>query len=93
MAVVDRHFRRKGMLQQTCDGGNDNQCYPAGTLDSTQALVAMEPAKFGSNKCKGSRRLGKRAMHSSDGDFIVVVITTRNNQELKKVVGCVKFLK
>lgn len=35
-------------------------------------LVAMEPAKFGPNKCEGSRRWGKRG----DGDFIAVVMTT-----------------
>lgn len=72
------------MPQQLGDGDNDKQRHPAGTLDSTQALVAMEPAKFGSNKCEGSRRWGKRVMHSSDGDFIVVVMTTGNNEKLSK---------
>lgn len=81
MAVVDWPRHRKPMLQQLGDG-DDDQRHPAGTLDSTQLLVAMEPAKFGSNKCEGSRRWGKRVIHSSDWDFIVVVMSTGNNQKL-----------
>lgn len=69
------------MPQQLGDGDNDNQRHPAGTLDSTQALVAMEPAKFGSNNCERSRRWGKGVMHSSDGDTAVVVMTSKNNHK------------